>query len=70
MPSRRLARRPGQLVAEPDDSPLGLLEWARAVRRSLPVGASLDTPLVELRVPVPNRPGVIAEVTTLGADSV
>ena len=44
---------------------LSLLERARAARRNLPVGASMATDLVELRVPVPDRPGVIAEVTTL-----
>ncbi|MGQ0824776.1 MAG: prephenate dehydrogenase/arogenate dehydrogenase family protein [Actinomycetota bacterium] len=46
----------------------GLLAWlerARAARRNLPVGAAGDMDLVELRVPVPDRPGVIAEVTTL-----
>jgi prephenate dehydrogenase len=58
--------RARELVAQADDSALlALLERARAARRSLPVGASVDMPLVELRVPVPDRPGVIAEVTTL-----
>jgi prephenate dehydrogenase len=56
-----------ELVAASDrDGLLALLERARAARRSLPVGAA--TPgahLVELRVPVPDRPGVLAEVTTL-----
>jgi prephenate dehydrogenase len=44
---------------------LALLERARLARRNLPVGSSMATDLVELRVPVPDRPGVIAEVTTL-----
>lgn len=44
---------------------LSLLERARAARRNLPVGVSMATKLSELRVPVPDRPGVIAEVTTL-----
>ena len=44
---------------------LALLERARAARRNLPVGVSMATKLVELRVPVPDRPGVLAEVTTL-----
>ena len=44
---------------------LSLLERARSARRNLPVGASMATDLVELRVPVPDRPGVLAEVTTL-----
>ena len=47
------------------DDLLSLLERARSARRNLPVGASMATDLVELRVPVPDRPGVIAEVTTL-----
>ena len=44
---------------------LSLLERARAARRNLPIGVSMATNLVELRVPVPDRPGVLAEVTTL-----
>jgi prephenate dehydrogenase len=44
---------------------LSLLERARAARRSLPVGSAIAADLVELRVPVPDRPGVLAEVTTL-----
>lgn len=44
---------------------LTLLERARAARRSLPVGLPGDEALVELRIPVRDRPGVLAEVTTL-----
>jgi prephenate dehydrogenase len=44
---------------------LALLEDARSARRNLPVGATVAADLVELRVPVPDRPGVLAEVTTL-----
>lgn len=47
------------------DALLELLERARAARRNLPVGAAAVGPLVELRVPVPDRPGVLAEITTL-----
>jgi len=47
------------------DELLVLLERARAARRNLPVGATMADKLVELRVPVPDRPGVLAEVTTL-----
>lgn len=43
---------------------LDLLERARAARRNLPVGTPTGAALVELRVPVPDRPGVLAEVTT------
>jgi prephenate dehydrogenase len=58
------------LVASSDrDGLLALLERARAARRSLPVGvAPAGAHLVELRVPVPDRPGVLAEVTTLGGN--
>jgi prephenate dehydrogenase len=54
------------LVAGADrDALSALLARARAARRNLPVGAPAPTDLVEVRVPVPDRPGVIAEVTTL-----
>jgi len=44
---------------------LDILERARAARRSLPAGAPPGEALAELRVPVPDKPGVLAEVTTL-----
>jgi prephenate dehydrogenase len=44
---------------------LALLSEARAARRSLPVGATTAGPLAEMRVPIPDRPGMLAEVTTL-----
>lgn len=47
------------------DGLLAVLERARSARRNLPIGAALATELVEVRVPVPDRPGVLAEVTTL-----
>src|SRR3984893_2537493 len=47
------------------DGLLDVLQRARRARRTLPVGATVSGPLVELRVPVPDRPGVLAEVTTL-----
>jgi prephenate dehydrogenase len=54
------------IVAKGDrDALAGLLERARVGRRNLPVGIPLVTKLVELRVVVPDTPGVIAEVTTL-----
>jgi len=43
---------------------LELLERGRRARRNLPVGTPTDAVLVELRIPVPDRPGVLAEVTT------
>jgi prephenate dehydrogenase len=54
------------LVAAGDRDALNaLLDRARAARRNLPVGASMAAKLVEFRVVVPDRPGVLAEVTTL-----
>jgi prephenate dehydrogenase len=54
------------IVATGDrDALKDLLDRARAARRNLPVGISMATKLVELRIPVPDRPGVLAEVTTL-----
>jgi prephenate dehydrogenase len=44
---------------------LELLDRARIARRNLPIGVSMADDLVELRVPVSDRPGVLAEVTTL-----
>jgi prephenate dehydrogenase len=54
------------IVAAGDREALkAMLDRARAARRNLPVGISMTTKLVELRIPVPDRPGVLAEVTTL-----
>ena len=44
---------------------LGALEQGREARRNLPSGARVTGPLVELRIPVPDRPAVLAEVTTM-----
>lgn len=53
-------------IADGDAEALaGLLARARAARRNLPVGSAPAADLVELRVPVPDRAGVLAEVTTL-----
>ncbi len=45
-----------------------MLQWledARRARINLPVRAPRPEELAEIRVPVPDRPGVLAEVTTL-----
>ena len=47
---------------------LAELEHAAAARRSLPARAVRPERLAELRVPVPDRPGVLAEITTLAGD--
>jgi prephenate dehydrogenase len=44
------------------------LERARVARLNLPVGAPPPADLVEFRVPILDRPGFIAEVTTLASD--
>jgi prephenate dehydrogenase len=44
---------------------LDVLERAAVARRSLPAGAVRPERLAELRVPVPDRLGVLAEITTL-----
>ena len=44
---------------------LAVLERARAARTNLPARATHPEDLAEVRVPIPDRPGVVAEVTTL-----
>jgi prephenate dehydrogenase len=44
------------------------LEQAAAARRSLPARTVRPERLAELRVPIPDRPGVLAEITTLAGD--
>ncbi len=55
-----------ELVAKGDrDGLLVELERARSARVNLPSRVAVPEDLAELRVPVPDRPGVLAEVTTL-----
>ncbi len=44
---------------------LAVLEQARTARANLPRGFSDPGDLCEVRIPVPDRAGVLAEVTTL-----
>jgi prephenate dehydrogenase len=44
---------------------LDVLERARNARRSLPTGIPADAELAEVHVPIADRPGSLAEVTTL-----
>lgn len=54
-----------QLLADGDVTGLrDALEQAREARRSLPGKESVSGALVELILPIPDRPGVLAEVTT------
>ena len=50
------------------DGLLTRLEVARAARINLPARAAVAAELVEVRVPVPDRKGVLAEITTLAGD--
>lgn len=57
------------VVARGDRSQLiDALEEARAARVNLPVLIGPADDLRELRIPVPDRPGVLADVTTLATD--
>ena len=54
------------VVAEGDrDALLAILEQARAARENLPSRLIATVALCEIRIPVPDRAGVLAEVTTL-----
>jgi prephenate dehydrogenase len=46
---------------------LSLLERARQARVNLPARVKRAEDLLEIRVPVPDRPGVLAEITTLAS---
>jgi prephenate dehydrogenase len=55
-----------RVIADGDrDVLLAMLERAREARVNLPAGVPSGGETVEARVPVPDRPGVLAEVTTL-----
>lgn len=56
-----VARRDGQALT-------AILEQARAARLELPARHGRPDELVELRVPVPDRTGVLAEITTLATE--
>lgn len=58
-----------RIVAEGDRSSLSqMLEGARAARRNLPPRGFRPAAVAEFRVVVPDRPGVLAEVTTLAGE--
>jgi prephenate dehydrogenase len=44
------------------------LDRARVARLNLPVGAPPPADLVEFRIPIPDRPGFIAEISTLASE--
>ena len=51
------------------DALLGSLQRASAARRNLPARVVRPEHLAELRIRVPDRPGVLAEITSLAADA-
>jgi len=56
-------------VASADrDAIYRFLDQAATARRSLPAKSVPPDRLVEIRVPVPDRPGVLAQITTLAGD--
>lgn len=55
----------GRVAAGDRDGLLRSLEAARHARTNLPIAGLDEGPFTELRIPVPDRPGVLAEVTTL-----
>jgi prephenate dehydrogenase len=57
-----------QVAAADREGLLRELSRAAEARRSLPARAVQPERLVELRVPVPDRPGVLAEITTTAGD--
>ena len=56
------------VAGEDRDGLLRLLETARRARLNLPGRYTRPDDLTEIRVPVPDRPGVLADVTTLATD--
>ncbi len=55
-----------RIVASGDRTALvGLLEYAKQARRNLPARVPSPEAIRECRIPVPDRPGVLAEVTTV-----
>ncbi|HYD10281.1 MAG TPA: prephenate dehydrogenase/arogenate dehydrogenase family protein [Acidimicrobiales bacterium] len=62
-------RRVREIVERGDrDALLDVLERARRARVNLPPRVASIAEMAEVRVPVPDRPGVLAEVTTLASE--
>ena len=58
-----------RIAAHDRDALLGELQKASAARRNLPARIARPDHLAELRIPVPDRAGVLAEITSLAAES-
>jgi prephenate dehydrogenase len=63
-----LAKIREQVAAVDRAGILAMLQAASGARRALPAGVTRPDRLAELRVPVPDRQGVLAEITTLAGD--
>jgi prephenate dehydrogenase len=64
-----LAAMRARVAAQDRDALLGELQRASAARRNLPARIARPDHLAELRIPVPDRAGVLAEITSLAADA-
>jgi prephenate dehydrogenase len=65
----RLATLEAAIAGKDRATILAELTAASAARRSLPSSTPDPSDLAELRVPVPDRPGVLAEVTAVASDA-
>ena len=64
-----LAAMRARIAAQDRDGVFGVLERASAARRNLPARIARPDHLAELRIPVPDRAGVLAEITSLAAEA-
>jgi prephenate dehydrogenase len=58
-----------RVAAQDRGALLGVLQQASAARRNLPARIARPDHLAELRIPVPDRAGVLAEITSLAGDA-
>ncbi len=58
-----------RVAARDHEALLGALQRASAARRNLPARVTRPDHLAELRIPVPDRAGVLAEITSMAADA-
>jgi prephenate dehydrogenase len=65
---RELSLMRDRVAANDRDSILGVLQSASLARRNLPARMVRPDNLSELRIPVPDRPAILAEITSLAAD--
>ena len=58
-----------RVAAQDRPALLASLQKASAARKNLPARAVRPEHLAELRIPVPDRAGILAEITSLAADA-